>query len=288
MPEIFPQPLTSVSMTRNDFHFFSTLIQDRCGIKMPATKKTMLESRLRKRLRHLGLTSFSEYLDYVESPTGRASEIVSMIDVITTNKTDFFREPAHFEYLYSNIIPALVEDRDAGTKREFAVWSAGCSSGEEPYTLAMVLADYSLNVERISFHILGTDISTQVLEKARKAVYAEDKAEPVPSVMKRRYLLRSRDRDHARVRVVPELRRTVEFGRLNFLDPDYGINMMFDIIFCRNVLIYFERENQRNILLKLLDHLPPGGFLFTGHSETLHSLNLPVRLQAPSVYKKMM
>jgi chemotaxis protein methyltransferase CheR len=286
MQENFPQPLTTVTMTRNDFDYFSTLIQDRCGIKMPATKKTMLESRLRKRLRHLGLNSFREYLNYVESPTGKSDELVSMINVVTANKTDFFREPAHFEYLYSHAMPTLIEESGAGKERELRVWSAGCSSGEEPYTLAMVLSDYSLNEENLSFRILGTDISTQVLEKARRAIYAEDKVDPVPAMTKKRYLLRSRDRGRAKVRIVPELRRTVEYGRLNFLDPEYRINEEFDIIFCRNVLIYFERENQRTILLKLLEQLAPGGYLFTGHSETLHSLNLPVKLMAPSVYRK--
>jgi len=286
MSTTMSESLATVTMTRNDFAFFSSLIQSRCGIKMPDVKKTMLESRLRKRLRHLGLRNFREYLEYIESPTGKTSELVSMIDVVTTNKTDFFREAAHFDYLYSNSVPALVNKIGAGRNRDLRIWSAGCSSGEEPYTLAMVLSDYSRNEEKIEFNILGTDISTQVLEKAKRAVYAEEKVEPVPTVMKKRYLLRSRDRNSKLVRIVPALRKLVEYGRLNFLDDNYGINQKFDVIFCRNVLIYFERENQRDILLKLLKHLVPGGYLFTGHSETLHSLNLPLKLKAPSVYRK--
>lgn len=280
------QPLTTVTMTRNDFAFFSNLVQSRCGIKMPDAKKTMLESRLRKRLRYLGLSNFREYLEYIESPAGKNGELVSMIDVVTTNKTDFFREAAHFDYLYTNSVPILMNKSGAGKNRDLRIWSAGCSSGEEVYTLAMVLSDYSRSEEKLSFRILGTDISTQVLEKARRAVYAEEKVEPVPAVMKKRYLLRSRDRSNKIVRIVPELRKLVEYGRLNFLDDNYGINHKFDVIFCRNVLIYFERENQRSILLKLLKHLEPGGYLFTGHSETLHSLNLPLKLKAPSVYRK--
>jgi len=286
MSATMAESLATVTMTRNDFAFFSNLIQSRCGIKMPDIKKTMLESRLRKRLRHLGLKNFREYLEYIESPAGKTSELVSMIDVVTTNKTDFFREAAHFDYLYSNSVPNLMERFGAGRNRDLRIWSAGCSSGEEPYTLAMVLSDYSRNEEKLAFSILGTDISTQVLEKAKRAVYAEEKVEPVPTVMKKRYLLRSRDKNSKLVRIVPGLRKLVEYGRLNFLDDNYGINQKFDVIFCRNVLIYFERENQRSILLKLLKHLVPGGYLFTGHSETLHSLNLPLKLKAPSVYRK--
>lgn len=286
MYESLPESLVSVTMTRSDFAFFSNLVQTRCGIKMPDAKKTMLESRLRKRLRHLGLRDFREYLEFIESPAGKTSELVSMIDVVTTNKTDFFRESSHFEYLYSNTVPTLFKEYGAGKESDLNVWSAGCSSGEEPYTLAMVLSDYSRIEEKLSFSILGTDISTQVLEKARKAVYAEEKVEPVPAVMKKRYLLRSRDRSRKLVKIVSGLRKLVEYGKLNFLDDQYGINSTFDIIFCRNVLIYFERENQRDILLKLLKHLVPGGYLFTGHSETLHSLNLPLKLKAPSVYRK--
>ncbi len=281
------EPLTTVTMTKNDFAFFSNLIQSRCGIKMPDVKKTMLESRLRKRLRLLGLQNFKEYLEYVDSPDGKSNELVSMIDVVTTNKTDFFREPAHYDYLYSKSVPKLMEKHGVGKDRELRIWSAGCSSGEEPYTLAMVLSDYSRNVEKISFNILGTDISTRVLEKARRAVYAEEKVEPVPAVMKKRYLLKSKDRTKPQVRIVLELRKLIQYGRLNFLDDKYGINSKFDIIFCRNVLIYFNRENQRSILLKILQHLEPNGYLFTGHSETLHSLDLQVKLLAPSVYRKV-
>lgn len=281
------EPLTTVTMTKNDFAFFSNLIQSRCGIKMPDVKKTMLESRLRKRLRLLGLRDFKEYLEYIDSPDGKSNELVSMIDVVTTNKTDFFREPAHYDYLYSKSVPKLMEKHGVGKDRELRIWSAGCSSGEEPYTLAMVLSDYSRNEEKLSFNILGTDISTQVLEKARRAVYAEEKVEPVPAVMKKRYLLKSKDRTKPQVRIVSELRKLIQYGRLNFLDDKYGINSKFDIIFCRNVLIYFNRENQRSILLKILQHLEPNGYLFTGHSETLHSLDLPVKLLAPSVYRKV-
>lgn len=286
MQEEFSSPLTMATMSESDFAFFSSLIQDRCGIKMPSVKKTMLESRLRKRLRHLGLNTFSDYLDYVDSPAGKNSEIISMIDVVTTNKTDFFREPAHFEYLYNHALPTLIDKYGAGKDRELMVWSAGCSSGEEAYTLAMVIADYSLFEEPLSFRMLGTDISTLVLEKARRAVYPYERVEPVPEAMRKRYLLKSKDQVPTQVRIVPELRSLVQYGRLNFLDSDYGIRERFHVIFCRNVLIYFEKEEQKKILLKLLDHLIPGGYLFTGHSETLHSLDLPVNLMAPSVYRK--
>ena len=167
------------------------------------------------------------------------------------------------------------------------LWSAGCSSGEEPYTLAMVLSEYAETHPGFRARILATDISTRVLARAELGVYAADTVEPVPQAMRRKYLMRSRERDADRVRMVPELRRMVEFRRLNFMDADYGVEEKADAIFCRNVIIYFDRPTQQKILGRLSDCLKLGGYLFVGHSETLHDMNLPLEPLGPALYRRV-
>jgi chemotaxis protein methyltransferase CheR len=211
--------------------------------------------------------------------------MVHFIDVVTTNKTDFFREPRHFDFLRENCLGDW--SARSGLRRPMLLWSAACSSGEEPYTLAMVVNDYAAIMPGFSFNILATDISTTVLEKAVKGIYSATAVEPVPKTMRYKYLLRSRDRQSCEVRVVPELRRVVEFRRLNFMDSDYGLAQKADVIFCRNALIYFDRENQERILTGLIRYLQPHGYLFVGHSETLHDMNLPLVPVAAAVYRRV-
>jgi chemotaxis protein methyltransferase CheR len=278
--------LLYVTMSDGEFNRFSRLVQDLCGIKMPPVKKTMLEARLRKRMRALGLGSFKEYWKYIDSVEGKRNEIIHMIDVVTTNKTDFFREPAHLEYLYNSALPDLLKDRGDDNRSNVRVWSAGCSTGKEAYSIAMVMSEYSRNVRKLNFSILGTDISTDVLEKAAKGIYKQEKADTIPTEYRKRYLLKSKDPEKQLIRVAPEIRSLVSFGRLNFLDEDYGFKADFDIVFCRNVIIYFDRENQQRILRRICSHIVSGGYLFTGHSETLHGMELPIKPMAPSVYKK--
>lgn len=271
-------------LSSKDFSRLSAFIESHCGIRMPPAKQVMLESRLRKRLRLLGLSTFTAYCDFVLGP-GAEAEVGQMIDVVTTNKTDFFREPQHFEYLVKTALPTLMQAQGAGIRREFMTWSAGCSSGEEPYTLSMVLAEVSQRLPGFRYLILATDICTEVLEKARSAVYDEAKIEPVPAEMRKRYLLRSKNRDRALVRVCPELRSLVRFRRLNFLDEDFGLRERMDVIFCRNVFIYFDRETQEAILRRFCRNLVPGGYVFLGHSETINGLQVPLTQVAPTVYR---
>jgi len=273
-------------MSDSDFSLFSELIQNTCAIKMPTVKKTMLEARLRKRLRVLGLFSFREYWKYLNSPQGKQDELVHMIDVVTTNKTDFFREPAHIEYLYNTALPDLIARKGSGKQAGLRVWSAGCSTGKEAYTLAMIMTEYSRARGKMDFSILGTDISTDALEKAARGVYEREKADMIPADFRKKYLLKSRDKSKRLIRVIPEIRSLITFGRLNFLDENYGFSRPFDVIFCRNVIIYFDRENQQRILENICRHLVAGGYLFTGHSETLHGMKLPIKPLAPSVYRK--
>ncbi len=274
-------------LTGHDFERFSKLVYEQCGIKLPAHKQSMLEARLRKRLRALGLGSFEEYAELIFSGRAPEGELVSLIDVVTTNKTDFFREPAHFDFLVQTALPMLIDTTGAGMARPLRIWSAGCSTGKEPYTLAMVLSEFRASHPGFSFEILGTDISTDVLDKAVRGIYAADKAEPIPPTLRRKYLLKAKDPEQRQVRIVPELRSLVRFRRLNFLDADYGLREPFDVIFCRNVLIYFDRPTQERLLGRFADLLETGNFLFLGHSETLLGLSLPLRQMAPSVYRKV-
>jgi len=271
------------NLSSRDFGRLSRFIYDTCGIKMPDVKKTMLEARLAKRLRNLGIRSFSDYCDYLFSTAGQENELVQMLDMVTTNKTDFFREPDHFDYLTQKVLPEWVQ-RHPGHK--LSVWSAGCSSGEEPYTLAMVLSEFALNSPGFDFQILATDISTRVLEKAKNAIYAEPLVDPVPLSLKKKYLLKSKDRSNPVVRIVPELREKVRFRRLNFMDHDFGMREQLDVIFCRNVIIYFDRPTQEKLLQRFHRQMKPGALIFMGHSETLSGLDVPLTSVFPTVYRK--
>ncbi|MBU4260915.1 MAG: protein-glutamate O-methyltransferase [Proteobacteria bacterium] len=273
-----------VRLSSRDFSRLSRFVYEQCGIKMPEAKKTMLEGRLQKRLRVLGMTSFAEYIDYLFDPSENNQELVQMIDQVTTNKTDFFREPDHFDYLREQVLPAWWEK--CGTRR-LMLWSAGCSTGQEPYTLAMVLSEFAASRNGFDFQILATDISTRALDQARKAVYNEDLLAPVPQALKTKYLLRSKDRQSGLVRIVPQLRARVKLRRLNFLETDFGLREPLDIIFCRNVIIYFDRPTQARLLQRFYDNLRIGGYVFMGHSETLSGLDVPLVSVAPTVYRKM-
>jgi chemotaxis protein methyltransferase CheR len=215
-------------------------------------------------------------------------EIFHMIDAVTTNKTDFFREPNHFDYLVQQALPHLIKQQGAGVKRRLVAWSAGCSTGEEAYTIAMVLNEFGKQFPGLSFdfRILATDISTKVLETAKRAIYGEEKVDPIPMHFRKQYLLRSKDPSKGRVRIVPRLRQYVRFRRLNFLQDDFGFREGLDIIFFRNVLIYFKKSTQKQILRKVLRYLRPGGYLFIGHSETLLEMNLPLHAVAPTIYQR--
>jgi len=275
-------------MSNRDFLRLSTFIEKEYGIKLPPQKKTMLEARIRKRLRALEMDSFGQYCDYLFSSSGVEEEIVHLVNVVTTNKTDFFRESNHFEFLIQKAMPSLITRHGSGVGKTFMVWSAGCSTGEEPYTLAMVLSEFAKKFPGLgfTFTIVATDISTQVLNWAKQAVYEEDKIEPVPMDLRKKYLLRNKNRELSLVRIAPELRAMVKFRQVNLLDHEFGFREELDIIFCRNVLIYFERNIQETILQKMYRLLGPGGYLFLGHSETVTGLNIPFTAAAPTIYMK--
>jgi chemotaxis protein methyltransferase CheR len=271
------------TMTERDFRRLSEFVQKECGIKMPVSKKTMMEARLQRRLRALSISNYNEYCEFVFSPKGKESEIPHLIDALSTNTTSFFREPHHFQYLSSVVLPAWW--RQFGHGRELAVWSAGCSSGEEPYTLAMVLAEFQAEHNLFRWFVLATDINTQVLERAAKGVYPDDKVNSIPAQYRKKYLLRSKDRSKKLIRIVPGLREKIHFRRLNFMER-FGFREPMDIIFCRNVMIYFERPVQERLLRNFLEYLHPWGHLIIGHSESVAGMDLGLRQVAPTVYCK--
>ena len=258
-------------LSRESYSRMARFITDELGIKMPASKLTMVQSRLLRRVRDLGMQSVEQYAEYFFASSSEA-EREHLINAITTNKTDFFREPQHFAILRKVVLPEMTGEAVRPPER-FKAWSAGCSSGEEAYTLAMVLAEYAARCAGFDFAILGTDISTKVLNAARHAVYDESQVEAIPPDLRVKYLRRSRAAGTARV--VPELRQKVSLHRLNFMDDDYRINDVFEAAFFRNVMIYFDRPTQEAVINKICRYLVPGGYLFIGHSETLAGLATP-------------
>ena len=274
-------------LSQRNFHRLASFIESYSGIKMPHTKVTMVEGRLRKRVRATGMPDLKHYCDYLFEKNGLATEAVELINAVTTNKTEFFREPDHFRFLVDRAVPQLVAASRGNGRPTLKVWSAACSNGAEPYTLAMVLADLALQISGLSFAITATDICTEVLVTAIAGIYPDAMVKPVPAELRRRYVLRSKDRSHQQVRIVPELRATAQFGRINLMETPYPVDRDMSIIFCRNILIYFDKPTQEAVLQRLCEHLQVGGFLFLGHSETLSGFQLPLRPAGPTVFQRI-
>jgi chemotaxis protein methyltransferase CheR len=230
------------------------------------------------------MISFGDYIDFLFSSAGREEELSNMINEISTNKTDFFREPVHFDFLSQT---GLKEYLSKTGKSRISVWSAGCSSGEEPYTIAMILKEYARLEHYIDFTITATDISTKVLQVGMQGIYHEDRISEIPYSIKKEYFQKGRNSFKQQVRVSSDLRKMVNFQHFNLLSSDYTHFGMFDIIFCRNVLIYFERAIQYRIINKLCNQLNSGGYLFLGHSDTTMGFTLPLKTVRPSIFNKL-
>lgn len=271
-------------LSQRNFQRLAAYIENYSGIKMPPSKLTMIEGRLRKRLRATGLPDMKRYCDYLFEQNGLEKEAVELINVVTTNKTEFFREPEHFRYLTEHAVPSILSQRN--TRAPLKLWSAAASIGAEAYTIAMVLAELAGRTGGLSYIITATDLSTDVLKTGLAGIYPEAMVAPVPAELRRRYVLRSKDRARQQVRIAPELRATIRFARLNLMDQSYPVDQAMDVIFCRNILIYFDKPTQEAVLRRLTAHLRPGGYLFLGHSETLAGMQLPLRAVAPSVFRK--
>lgn len=273
---------TEDRLSRRNFDALARYIYEYSGIKMPVTKMTMLEGRLRRRLRATGIATLDGYCHYLFRQNGLEAESVYLIDAVTTNKTDFFREPKHFDYLQQVALPEMLADGH----RRLRLWSSACSTGAEPYTIAMVLQDFVEGTGEIDYRILATDLSTDVLQAARRGVYPEDMIIPVPAELRRKYVMSARDKARGDMRIHPHLRSKVGFARLNLMDSLYPVGDPMHVIFCRNVLIYFDKPTQANVLSRLCDCLAPGGYLFIGHSESITGFDLPVRQVANTIFKK--
>lgn len=272
-------------LSPQQFRRLANFIEGYSGIKMPPVKKVMIEGRLRRRVNKLGLASLNAYCDHLFEQNDLENEIIHLIDAVTTNKTEFFREPQHFQFLIEHGLPALAKS-GAGNGHTLKAWSAACSTGAEPYTLAMVLNEFGAAHRGYRYSILATDICTDVLGRALVGIYPEEMISPVPETFRKRYFLRSRDRTKRNVRVAPDLRAHVRFARLNLMEENYGVDDTMDIIFCRNILIYFDKQTQEQVLQRLCRHLRPGGYLIIGHSEATAGFSLPLRSVAPTVFMR--
>jgi chemotaxis protein methyltransferase CheR len=217
----------------------------------------------------------------------RRNELENLINVVSTNKTDFFRENDHFDLLQNKVIPELAQSDRFKAEKQFYVWSAGCSTGEEPYTIAKVISESLKGNSSGDFSLLATDISTDVIEIARNAVYTSKDVEPIPEKYRKKYLMKGKGPMEGYYKIVPELRSKIVFKKLNLQEPLYRLGRKMDFIFCRNVVIYFDKETQKKVYTNLYNSLVPGGFLFIGHSETLIGTGLNMKRVAPTVYQKI-
>lgn len=257
------------------------IVTRRSGIQLPENKRTMIEGRLRKRVRALGVRDLRTYLNMVMKEGMLDTELPHIINVMTTNKTDFFREDAHFDYMVKHILSA-----HSGTA-PFKVWSAASSTGEEAYTTAMVLSEHAKRKPGFTYSIIGTDLSTEVVRKARKGIYTPDEAIDVPDSFRKNYLEEGHDKlGRPLTRVVKQLRDRVGFAQMNLMDKSYPVEKGMDVVFLRNVLIYFDEPTQHRVVSSVANHLKPGGYLFVGHSETSVASDPRLVQKSAAVFRK--
>ncbi len=276
--------LSDVTLSEKEFRHISDLIYKHCGINLHDGKKELVRARLAKRIRLKKLGSFTEYIDFAANdPTGEEFSI--MVDSLSTNLTSFFRENQHFEFLKKEFLPKLIADRNKTGEKVIRAWSAGCSSGEEPYSLAITLLDSTQDLGNWDIKILATDISTKVLEKARKGIYAADRVEPVSLEQKRKYLTTEKVNRETLYKTSRQLKDAIYFGHLNLMS-EWPIKVPLDFIFCRNVMIYFDKPTQEKLVNRYWDVLQPGGMLFTGHSESLTGIQHKFKYVKPTIYAK--
>ncbi len=271
----------ALAVSDRDFLRFQALIHEEAGIWLAPVKKALLVGRLAKRLRELELDSYGDYYDRVVDDE---AEQIRMIDAICTNETHFFREPRHFDFLAERVFPAWREEAEAGLRpRRVRAWSAACSTGEEPYTLAMMLL--SAFPTGWELDVLASDLSTKVLERAAAGVWPIEKASEIPEPHLKTFMLRGFGAQDGLMKAGPEIRAVVRFARVNLVGDDWPGGPPFDLVFCRNVLIYFERRAKITVVERLLERLDPRGYLFLGHAESLGGFTTAARPALPTVYQ---
>jgi chemotaxis protein methyltransferase CheR len=259
---------TDVPLTKQEFELLRSLIYQQAGICLRETKIALLKSRLTRRLRHYGYHTFAQYYDHLKHHDPQGRELQEMMNAVTTNKTSFFRENHHFVCLKERVLEPARRAAAQGHRPALRLWSAGCSSGEEAYSMAITIADTLDRLATWDVKILATDIDTGVLEKGRRAIYSRDTLGDVPQQTLRKHFLSGKGKDASFVQVKPDLQKLVRFARLNLMEP-WPFRGKFDAIFCRNVIIYFDRDSQRHVLEGFARYLKPGGLFFAGHSENL-------------------
>jgi chemotaxis protein methyltransferase CheR len=269
--------LATVQLSENHFKKISDLVYRSSGITLKTGKESLVRARLMKRLRAKGIASVKDYLDYIDSDQGHP-ELAFLIDVMTTNKTSFFREAEHFNYLRDHVLPEL-----RGNRLRF--WSAACSSGEEPFTLAIWLREHMPDIDTKDLLILATDISRRMLERARQAVYPANTVQSLPSPQFKKYFISLNGQHPGSYQVVDDVRKMVRLAWLNLLEK-WPMKGPFNVIFCRNVMIYFDRPTQQKLINRFWDLLEPGGYLFVGHSEGLSAIKHKFRYMRPATYRK--
>lgn len=264
----------------------SPLIEKELGIKMPVEKKSLLQNRLLRRVKSLGLSSFEDYSAYLFSDEGRRKEQTAFFNEVTTNKTFFFREYRHFEVLSDRILPEYLS-RSATKRGTLKIWSAAASTGEELYSIACIIEEF-MRTENvvIPYEILGTDVSTKVLWHAHSAIYEEDQVNMMSSDILARYFMQSKDKSSTLRRVIPEVRQRVKLRKINLMNERYPFTAPFDVIFCRNVLIYFSREDIVKIVNRCASHLKEGGYFFTGHADSIYGATDALKRVEPSIFIK--
>jgi chemotaxis protein methyltransferase CheR len=281
--ETVTSPFGLRPLTDKEFARYQAFVEAETGIHLGPAKKALLVGRLARRLRELQLDSYGAYLQHVLQ--GDAQEKVRMLDCICTNETRFFREPRHFEYLEQTLFPFWAAEAAAGRRpRRIRVWSAACSTGEEPYSLAMVLWRHFPPAAGWDIEIVATDLSTKVLDRARAGIYPLEKASQIPQDLLHAFMLRGRGPQEGLMKVGPQVLSVVHFARVNLTHESYPVSAPFDLIFLRNVLIYFSQETKGRVLQRVTRHLVPGGHIFLGHAETVAGLDCHLRSVIPTVY----
>jgi chemotaxis protein methyltransferase CheR len=271
-------------LSEQEFRLISDLVYKHCGINLHDGKKELVRARLAKRLREGNFDTFSEYIRHVlEDPTGH--EFSMLVDSLSTNLTKFFREEQHFEYLRSQFLPRILAAKQARQSLRIRGWSAGCSTGEEPYSIAITLLEAVAGRGRWDVKLLATDVSTRVLERAKKGVYDKERVDPIPLPLRNKYLLHRKERGRDLYDVGDALRNVVLFRYLNLME-DWPVRGPLDFIFCRNVMIYFDKPTQGRLINRYYDLLASGGVLFTGHSESLTGIEHRFRYVQPTIYAK--
>lgn len=270
-------------LTHEEYGWFRDLVYEKAGINLGDKKMQLVRARLGKRLRAGAFKSYRAYYEHVKADAS-GEELTLLIDAISTNTTHLFREKNHFTWLEEAIGRWMSDTRQM--RSPIRIWSAGCSSGEEPYTIAMVMDNLTHQYSSLKFKILATDISTRMLDQARRGAFDSGKLAQVPSEFKRRYFAREGPRGEERMLITPETKKLITFARLNLMDAKYPFRNPMDIIFCRNVMIYFDRPTQEALVAKYANALSAGGYLLIGHSESLNNIKHPFSYIAPTIYQK--